>query len=141
MSYIWRAILIFSILCAAAASLCSQTHDLTVKVEGCSPKEGVLKISLYDAPESFLSRGFRQQQSNLGEGGEARFVFEGVPAGSYSIAIFQDIDGNGQLDMGLFGPKEPYGFSNNARALFGPPSFEEASFELTGNREMTVELK
>ena len=40
---------------------------------------------------------------------------------------------NEKLDTNFFGiPKEQFGFSNNAKGRFGPPSFESASFELDG---------
>ena len=36
-----------------------------------------------------------------------------LPEGEYMIIIHQDINGNGEMDYGLFGiPKEPYSFSN-----------------------------
>ena len=37
-------------------------------------------------------------------------------------------------------PKEQYGFSNNARALFGPPTFEAAAFELKGATTQSIDL-
>ncbi|GMO26216.1 MAG: hypothetical protein Ta2F_01740 [Termitinemataceae bacterium] len=35
-----------------------------------------------------------------------------LPAGSYLIATFQDINGNGKLDMRLLVPQEPIGMTN-----------------------------
>ena len=122
-------------------SLYAQPHTLTVEIEQVVPGRGVLKISLYDAPGSFLEQGLEKHQSDLEEGGSTRFVFDQIPPGEYAIAVIQDSNKNGTLDKGMFGPTEPYGFSNDAGCLFGPPSFEDASFELTGNREMTIELK
>jgi len=52
--------------------------------------------------------------------------------GSYALKLFLDTNGNQELDSGIFGPTEPYGFSNNARQPFGPPEFKEARFELKG---------
>ena len=38
---------------------------------------------------------------------------------------------NHDFDQGIFGiPLEDYGFSNDARVFFGPPSFDDAAFEL-----------
>jgi uncharacterized protein (DUF2141 family) len=45
------------------------------------------------------------------------------------------------MDNNFFGiPKEQYGFSNNARALFGPPNFEDASFVLNGTASQSIDL-
>lgn len=52
--------------------------------------------------------------------------------GTVAIAIFQDLDGNGILSKNAFGiPIEPYGFSNNARGLMGPPSFQDAAIRVS----------
>ena len=37
-------------------------------------------------------------------------------------------------------PKEQFGFSNNARGTFGPPSFESASFTLDSYHKLLMEL-
>ena len=54
------------------------------------------------------------------------FVFEGLTPGHYAVAVFHDVNGNGELDMippGL--PTEPYGFSNDV-GRFRPPDFKAA---------------
>ena len=62
---------------------------------------------------------------NVGE----PLVFDSVESGSYAISVFFDENSSGLLDTNLVGmPDERYGFSNNARGIFGPPSFTEANF-------------
>jgi len=60
------------------------------------------------------------------------FKFEKVPSGVYAIKCFQDINGNGKLDKGLFGPKEPWGTYRKKKGS-GRPSFKELSFEINRN--------
>jgi len=67
--------------------------------------------------------------------GQAAFSFENVPAGKWAVIAFQDVNDNSTLDMGLLGPKEPYGFSNNYRPRFGPPRFKRVSFEVDRNMD------
>ena len=56
-----------------------------------------------------------------------QLVFKEVPAGTYGIAVFQDLNENRLLETNFFGfPTEPVGFSNGAQINFGPPAFEEA---------------
>lgn len=63
---------------------------------------------------------------------------ENYPA---AIAVFQDLDGNGRLSRNAIGlPTEPYGFSNNARSLMGPPSFEQAVIPVS-DAEKTLEIR
>jgi uncharacterized protein (DUF2141 family) len=49
---------------------------------------------------------------------------------------------NGKLDTTRLGiPMEGYGFSNDARAFLGAPSFSAASFQYGGqNLELTINL-
>ena len=50
-----------------------------------------------------------------------------MPSGAYSVSVYQDRNGNKELDTNLFGvPTEAYGFSNDARGLLSKPSFDDA---------------
>jgi len=73
---------------------------------------------------------------------QARCDFEDIPPGTYALAIVHDENMNGKLDTNLLGiPKEGYGFSNDAKALLGAPSFSAASFPYDGqNLELTISL-
>jgi uncharacterized protein (DUF2141 family) len=70
------------------------------------------------------------------------FVFENVPTGTYGIEAFQDVNGNGQLDMGMFGAKEPWGMYRPSRPALRGPKFEEIAFEVKQDlTDMRLELK
>lgn len=73
-------------------------------------------------------------------GSEVTAVFADVPAGEYAVKFFHDTNGNRELDIGWRGPKEAYGFSNNATGLFGPPDYDEAKFSFAGG-EQTIEIE
>ena len=52
-----------------------------------------------------------------------------LPPGNYAIKAFHDVNDNGEMDFNWMGvPKEPSGFSNNARATMSAPAFKEAAF-------------
>ncbi len=73
---------------------------------------------------------------------KASFTFKDVPTGTYGIRVFQDVNGNKNLDIGLFGPTEPWGMHRPKRPKFRGPTFEEIAFEV--NRDMVdvmIELK
>lgn len=59
--------------------------------------------------------------------------FDALPVGRYALSVIHDENGNGKLDTRLGVPREGFGFSNNAKALFGPPSFRSASFAVQGS--------
>jgi uncharacterized protein (DUF2141 family) len=63
----------------------------------------------------------------------ARCDFEAIPPGTYALAVIHDENSNGKLDTNLLGiPTAGYGFSNDATALVGTPSFSDASFSYDG---------
>ena len=55
----------------------------------------------------------------------------GLAPGRYAVSAIHDENGNGKLDRNLLGiPTGGCGFSNDARAAFGPLSFEAAAYVL-----------
>lgn len=77
------------------------------------------------------------------EGVVTRLVFADLPPGRYAVAAFHDADENGRLTLWPIGlPREPYGFSNDARRRFGPPGFDSAAFTLgPGGARQTLTLR
>ena len=64
-------------------------------------------------------------------GPKTRVVIPNVAAGRYAIQVMHDRNANGKLDTNIVGiPTEPYGFSNDAAANFGPPDFADAAFQV-----------
>ncbi len=69
---------------------------------------------------------------------EARCDFEDILPGTYALAVIHDENMNGKLDTNWLGiPIEGYGFSNDAKGLFGAPSFSAARFPYDGG---TIDL-
>ncbi len=59
--------------------------------------------------------------------------FEGIPSGTYALVVLHDENMNGKIDTNWLGvPKEGYGFSNDAKAASGAPSFSQTSFVYDG---------
>lgn len=68
-------------------------------------------------------------------------VFKDVPPGKYGVVAFQDIDANKDLKKNFLGfPKEPIGFSNDARIKIGPPSFSDAAITVEAGKTITVQI-
>jgi uncharacterized protein (DUF2141 family) len=107
--------------------------NITVMVDGFQNDRGFARIGLCRSAESFKNSEEKAEISATARiaGGKAQYVFEGVPFGTYAVSVYQDENGNGKLDKGLFGkPLELYGFSNNAREIFQRPAFEKAAIVL-----------
>ena len=62
-----------------------------------------------------------------------------IPFGFYAVSGFQDIDGNLVMSGNFLGiPKEPFGFSNNAKGKFGPPKWRDAVFNFNKNNIVII---
>ena len=97
-------------------------------------------LALCTTPEELASKGGGDRFARAEPvDGRAELVIPDLAAGDYAIKVFQDVNENRELDIGLLGPKEPYGFSNDARGRFGPPSWEAVRFHFDGT-DRTVEI-
>jgi len=128
------------ILMTTSATLAA---DLEVEVIGLASDEGDVHIAVYDTPEKFPdSDGMITETHVPVSNKRAVMVFQGLKSGRYAVAVYHDANGNHSFDQGLFGfPLEDYGFSNDARVFFAPPSFEDAAFELVDPQsKITIRL-
>lgn len=108
------------------------TGTLTIRVKGLKNDKGQVGVALFASAASFprSERAFRGQTARI-EGGRAVVHFGPLDPGTYAVAVLHDENENGKMDFNFLGmPLEGYGFSNDASALFGPPSFEKAAFRL-----------
>ena len=66
-----------------------------------------------------------------------------LPKGEYAFKVYHDENGNDELDTRIMGiPAERYGFSNNARGAFGPPSWEDSKFTVSdGEHSIFIKLR
>lgn len=104
------------------------TATLHVNLTGVAGEKGMLMGAICNA-ESFLKQCQYFAEQPAGATHELKFT--GVAPGSYAVMVYHDENGNGKLDQAANGmPLEGYGFSRNARGHWGPPSFEDARFDI-----------
>ena len=146
MKYTSRYILY--ILASIFVTTSAMAGTLTVEVTNIE-KAGEMHLAIYDNADVF-------ENDNGEKGGAANGIIEGIiedvktgtatyqftlPAGTYAIGIFVDANYNNEMDRNFFGvPKEQYGFSNNAKGSFGPPSFKDASFTIKDDLSLRIDL-
>jgi uncharacterized protein (DUF2141 family) len=124
----------------ALSSLPVFAADLVVEVEGLRGNQGVVSVGLFDKAENFPKQ-FTTGLRTPADKPVVEVVFRDLPPGRYAVSAYQDENGNLELDRGLFGiPKEPYGFSRDARGTAGPPEFRDARFDL-GDEGMRIRIK
>lgn len=103
---------------------------LTVTVTNITEHKGALMIAVYDQAgydsDKQVAAGMVPVSADT-----ASTTFE-LPAGQYGIKMFHDVDGDGKMGTNPFGmPIEPFAFSNNAPAQFGPAKWDAAAFTVT----------
>jgi uncharacterized protein (DUF2141 family) len=104
-------------------------REVDVRIIGAVSDEGTMRIAMYiksdgfNDPENALDTASWQIEN--GECvGKLQMPFE---IEKLAVAAYHDANGNGELDRNALGiPSERYGFSNNARGITGPPTFEES---------------
>jgi uncharacterized protein (DUF2141 family) len=112
---------------------------LKIWIKGFRSLKGSVFVGLYNKPQGFATENAYRNFSYEITGTEMWVAFDSLVKGSYAIAIIHDENNNHKLDQGEMGiPVEGYGFSNDARGLFGPPDFRLAMFYFAGTATKTV---
>lgn len=121
-----------------------QPPQLTITITHTKSQGGMVRVLIFQGAEGFPDqpeKAFKQISVQMDEG-KAVYNLEHLEEGTYAISAFLDHDRDGKMRIGTFGiPKDPYGFSNNVRGLFGPPDYKKAAFEVKeGNNEVYIQL-
>jgi uncharacterized protein (DUF2141 family) len=134
---------VFGLLVFSAISVQPQHQDsqqklavVQLSIVGLKDDIGDVKVGLFDSAESFDDKSKKKFAGAIVkiENKKAQCVFSNVPYGDYAIKLFHDEDGDDDVDTNFLGiPTEDYGFSNNAKGLFGPPNFEKARFVVSSD--------
>lgn len=100
---------------------------LTVEIEQLRNNNGKILLELKNENEEVL-KGFSEGIAD----NKCIIVIENLNPGKYAFKFFHDENNDEKINTNFIGiPKEGYGFSNNAKGTFGPPSFEKMLFELS----------
>jgi len=117
--------------------------ELEVRIVGLSSNAGDVHIAVYNDPKKFPDSDGMLTETHIPIAeNQAAMTFKGLKPGQYAVAVYHDANGNHDFDQGIFGlPLEDYGFSNDARVFFAPPSFSDAAFDVSEpGRSITIRL-
>lgn len=135
-----KYLLLFAVLLSIEAR--AQGGTVVLKISGIDPTLGGEVTAGLFLKENFPVVG----KSSFGgvvaaHSSTVEVVLVDVKPGDYGIAAFHDIDRDKKLKTNFVGlPKEPIGFSNDARITFGPPSFEDARITVKANETITLSI-
>jgi uncharacterized protein (DUF2141 family) len=125
-------------------AFCDSLHGkLTIMVRNINNTRGTLNIALFNSFKSFAAGGPVYKGKILPVTGTTMTViFDSIPQGTYSVALYHDEDKNGLLARNKLNiPTEGYGFSNVNAVKIGPPTYSEIKFYYSGlNMQIRVPM-
>ncbi|MBN1595126.1 DUF2141 domain-containing protein, partial [candidate division FCPU426 bacterium] len=116
---------------------------LIVNIHGFRNDQGEVRVSLYASPEGFPDKAAKALQKKMVkiESRQAQVVFSNVPFGKYAVSVHHDEDSNAKMKSNWLGmPKEGVGASRDAKGSFGPPRFQNASFDFQ-DEELIISIR
>lgn len=100
--------------------------NVVVEIAPLRNNDGQVFLELNDENEEII-KGYSEKIVN----NKCIVVLENLKPGKYAFKYFHDENSDEKINTNFMGiPKEGYGFSNNAKGKFGPPSFEKMIFEI-----------
>lgn len=115
-----------------------ETATVNIIIENIANDQGEILLGM-STQEGFMKTKPDFSSTSKIKDGKATITFKDVPYGSYAVSSFHDMNENKKMDFEANGmPKEGYGVSNNP-VLMGPPTWEEAKFEVNkAEKEVTI---
>ncbi|HZL01322.1 MAG TPA: DUF2141 domain-containing protein [Caulobacteraceae bacterium] len=115
---------------------------LNVVVEGVRSDKGLMTSSLYpdDRSQFLVTNGALKVWRVPAKAPVTTMCMWLKGAGTFAVAVYQDLNANHRLDIGALGPTEPYGFSNNPRIFLSKPSLDSVKFQ-AGAGETTIHVR
>lgn len=136
--------LLIALFLLSGTVLSAEPLTLTVNLKGFKSTAGSVEVVLFDQAAAFPKnpeKAIARRRATL-DNSSARVEFRDVAPGTYAVAAYHDINGNGRMDTNFLGiPKEPTGASNDAKGRMGPPSFKDAQFIVSADVTITITMQ
>ena len=137
--------ILLGLLALVLTSFCFPVEKATLNlhIKNIEKAKGYVWVGVYDSEKSFLNKELATaiEGQKIERTGDIRIELKDIPYGTYAVAIFHDINGNGELDQGMFGvPKEPYAFSQPLKSKWRAPTFEDVRFKFD-NSQKNLQMK
>ncbi len=111
----------------------AEAATVTVAFEGVRSGQGSVLAQLCNDPATFMKSCATKQGLARATAGETVMMFTDVAPGRYALQAFHDENGDFRPEI----PPEGYAFGNDAGY---PPSFDAASFQVSGDARITVRM-
>ena len=116
----------------------AKTQTVEFEISEINSANGKLYIQLFKGKDNFSKGVALSLQIIPAIKGNTKLRFPNLTPGEYAVRFFHDEDNDGKMSTNAFGrPIEGYGFSNNAKPVMGPPSYQDAKFTIS-QHDITV---
>ncbi|MUP47206.1 DUF2141 domain-containing protein [Gramella sp. BOM4] len=131
-------ILLLAMTVGAIANAQAQNEGkIQATVTNLQGDQGEVLFALYTADKFMKQEPDFSAKASIIDG-QAKVNFEKIPAGTYSLVVLHDKNGNGRMDFDSSGmPQEAYGTSGNSFS-YGPPNWADSNFSFDGETEEIV---
>ncbi len=121
------------------------TGQFVLHIENIEQQKGLIRVALFSSEDAFLKDELASYVESVAVKGKGNQTFSlpDLPVGQYSIAIYHDLNQDGELNTNLWGiPTEPYAFSRTPENKWKRPTFGSTWVPLSsGRNEIRMELK
>lgn len=110
-----------------------KNSKLEIQINQAKSDKGMIRLLIFSKETGFPDQPTKALKSlSLSPKNKSGILtVSDLPWGKYAISVIHDEDNDGKLTTNAVGyPTEKFGFSNNPKVYFSPPSFEKAAFEL-----------
>ena len=121
-----------------------ENGDLVIEIENVTVPEGIIWVGVYDSEEHYMVKEKAIVEGyDVNDTGRKVVRINRLEYGNYAIALFHDINGNGELDRNWIGiPIEPYAFSRRPKSKWRLPRFREIAFVFERNhQQLSTQLR
>ncbi|MFA6128558.1 MAG: DUF2141 domain-containing protein [Bacteroidales bacterium] len=107
---------------------------LNIRITNIRNQTGVIRISVYTAPEQYPyypARTYEVNKDSL-SGGTLNVTIRDLKPGQYGLCFLDDENRSGQMDSNRLGiPQEGFGFANNPKPFLKRPDYAHVLFKLS----------
>jgi len=138
-----KASLVTFALASTGMANATGSTDVTLEIINIESGEGNMNIAVYDNEASLKKSSTYRAIRQPAVKGKMEILLKDMPAGEFGVMLFQDLNGNNELDTNLLGiPTEPWSASLLGRSVFGAPGWSDINFKLpdAGGR-ISIDMK
>lgn len=120
---------------------------LEFKIEGVKSSKGKIYVQLFKGAENYQNNKTYLSSITMAKQGQVTITFNDLDLenldentlNDYGIRYYHDENDNASMETNLFGmPLEGYGYSNNAKANYGPVDYSQIKFHITNEAQVNT---